>query len=100
MTTTVSISLMDGVTMWHRGNATYCICHCLQDYPSIYQVRQLLIERDVIIVFATTDDGLSLYEVRDFNIIVNCLQFISNARAYQRQWKQFCWLALTLKCCA
>lgn len=41
-----------------------CICHCLQDYPSIYQVRQLLIERDVIIVFATFGQSLSLYEVK------------------------------------
>ena len=51
------------VSRWYRDKV--CLCHCLQDYPSVYQVRQLLTENDVIIVFATVEASQLLYEVRD-----------------------------------
>ena len=34
-----------------------CACVCVQDFPSIYQVRQKLIENDIITIFAVSENA-------------------------------------------
>ena len=37
---------------------------CVQDYPSVGQIAQMLDEKEVSVIFAVTNDRLNTYRVR------------------------------------